>query len=248
MQTILDKQEEAESKIITGILQLVENVARLRSPTEGCVWFRKQTLQTVRRYLLEEVYEVLEPLDTESPEKLQEELGDLLFQIIVLSQMASERDWFSLDHVLQRLNEKIINRNPHVFGELQTDSMEEVQRIWLARKSLEKSWDGNTTESPLSGLSATMPALALAQAYIGRSGLFKTDWTFPYPSLVFDFESRLISHPDGMETGLGRMLFMLVDLACRHQLDAEAALQKINAQFRQKVSEQFSKPLKDSRA
>lgn len=247
MQSISNPQDK-ESKIMNGILQVVENVARLRSPTEGCVWFSKQTLQTVRRYLLEEVYEVLEPLDTESPENLQEELGDLLFQIVVLSQMASERGWFSLDQVLQRLNEKIIHRNPHVFGELQADSVEAVQHIWQERKSLEKSADANTPASPLSGLSNTMPALALAQAYIGRSGLFKPDWTFPYPSLVFDFESRLVSHPDGMETGLGRMFFMLVELACRHQLDAEAALQKINAQFRQKVSEQFSQPLQDSRA
>ncbi len=248
MQTISDKQQEEESKITAGLLQLIASVERLRSPTEGCPWFRRQTLQSVRRYLLEEVYEVLEPLDTESPEKLQEELGDLLFQIIVLSQMASERGWFSLANVLQQLNEKIIHRHPHVFRELQADSMEEVQRSWQARKSLEKSVDGNTTDSPLSGLSRVMPALALAQAYIGRSGLFKTNWMFPYPSLVFDFESRLVSHPDGMETGLGRMLFMLVDLACRHELDAEAALQKINAQFRQKVSEQFSKSLQDSRA
>jgi MazG family protein len=245
---IISNELGEQSRITDGILQLVANVARLRSPTEGCPWFRRQTLQTVRRYLLEEVYEVLEPLDTESPETLQEELGDLLFQIIVLSQMASERGWFSLPAVFQRLNEKIIHRNPHVFGELQADSVEEVQRIWLARKSLEKSVDGNTTESPVSGLSATMPALALAQAYIGRSGLFKTDWTFPFPSMIFDFESRLVSHPDGMETGLGRMFFMLVDLACRHQLDAEAALQKINAQFRQKVSEKFSKSLKEPHA
>ena len=248
MQTISDNHQEEESKITAGILQLIASVEHLRSPTEGCPWFRRQTLQTVRRYLLEEVYEVLEPLDTESPETLQEELGDLLFQIIVLSQMASERGWFSLPAVFQRLNEKIIHRNPHVFGELRADSVEEVQRIWQERKSLEKSADANTPASPLSGLSATMPALALAQAYIARSGLFKPDWTFPYPSLVFDFESRLVSHPDGMETGLGRMFFMLVDLACRHQLDAEAALQKINAQFRQKVSEQLSKALKDSRA
>ena len=248
MQIISDNQQEEESKITAGTLQLIASVERLRSPTAGCPWFRRQTMQTVRRYLLEEVYEVLEPLDTESPETLQEELGDLLFQIIVLSQMASERGWFSLDHVLQRLNEKIIHRNPHVFGEVQADTVEAVQQIWQERKLLEKSVDGHITASPLTGLSATMPSLALAQAYIGRSGLFKTDWTFPYPSLLFDFESRLVSHPDGMETGLGRMFFMLVDLACRHQLDAEAALQKINTQFRQKVSEQFSKPLKDSRA
>ena len=248
MQTISDKQQEEESKITAGLLQLIASVEHLRSPTEGCPWFRRQTLQTVRRYLLEEVYEVLEPLDTESPDTLQEELGDLLFQIIVLSQMASERGWFSLPNVLQRLNEKIIHRNPHVFGEVQADTVEAVQQIWLERKSLEMSIDGDITESPLGGLSATMPALALTQAYLGRCGLPNTDWTFPYPSLVFDFESRLVSHPDGMETGLGRMFFMLVDLACRHQLDAEAALQKINAQFRQKVSEQLSKALKDSRA
>jgi tetrapyrrole methylase family protein / MazG family protein len=239
-------QHDQESKMMTGIVQVVAHVARLRSPTEGCVWFSRQTLQTVRRYLLEEVYEVLEPLDTEVPEQLQEELGDLLFQIIVLSQMASERDWFSLAEVLQRLNEKIIHRNPHVFGELHADSVEEVQHIWQTKKSLEKSEDEHAPASPLSGLSATMPALALCQAYIGRSDLSKTDWTFPFSSMLFDFESRLVSHPDGMETGLGRLLFMLVDLAQRHELDAEAALQKINARFRQQVSEQCSASWKAS--
>ena len=84
MQSISDELGE-ESKITDGILQLVASVARLRSPTEGCLWFRRRTFQSMRRYLLEEVYEVLEPLDSESPEKLQEELGDLLFQIIVVS-------------------------------------------------------------------------------------------------------------------------------------------------------------------
>ena len=247
MQSTSNQQSE-ESQITIGVLQLVASVARLRSPIEGCVWFRRQTFQALSRYLLEEVYEVLEPLDSESPEKLKEELGDLLFQIIVLCQLASECSWFSLTDVLQRVNEKIIHRNPHVFGALQADTMEEAQRIWRGRKALEKNASGTVPGSPLDGLSTTMPALALAQAYIGRSGLLDMGWTFPYPSLLFDLETKLVSQPDGLEVGLGRLLFMLVDLAGRHQLDAEAALQKINAQFRQKVCEQFSNPLEKAPA
>jgi len=226
--------------ITTEISQLVLNVARLRSPKGGCPWFKQQTFQTLRRYLLEEVYEVLGPLDTESPDAMQEELDDLLFQVVVLSHMASERGWFSLAEVLHRLNTKVIHRNPHVFGDLQFNTVEEVQNIWLERKSLEKLGRGKTAESPLDGLSTSTPALALAQAYIARCGLSDTGWTFPYPSLIFDFETRLVSHPDGLETSFGRMLFMLVELAVRHQLDAEAALQKINARFRKQVSGRFN--------
>lgn len=232
-----------EESITVGIPQLVLNVARLRSPTEGCPWFRRQTFQTLRRYLLEEVYEVLEPLDTESPEKLQEELGDLLFQIVVLSQLASERGWFSLGDVLHRLNGKIIHRNPHVFGEQQTGSVEDAQRIWLEMKSLERTAPRNILASPLDGLSSNMPALALAQAYMGRSGISGTDWTFQYAALIFEMETSLVSQPEGLGGGLGRLLFMLVDLANRHQLDAEAALQKVNAQFRQQVCERYTQSL-----
>lgn len=217
--------------MIGGMMQLVSNVAQLRSATEGCPWFRQQTFQTLRKYLLEEVYEVQDALNGEAPGQLQEELGDLLFQIVVLSHMSSEQGWFSLVEVLCRLNAKIVHRNPHVFGDRQADTVEEVQRIWLERKSLEK----DVSLSSLNGLSTTMPALALAQAYLGRCGLPETGWSFPYPSLIHDFETRLVLHPDGMETGLGRMLFMLVELAQRHQLDAEAALRKINAEFRQKL-------------
>ena len=247
MQSISDELGE-EFRITERILQLFASVARLRSPTDGCPWFRRQTFQSVRRYLLEEVYEVLEPLDSEYPEKLQEELGDLLFQIIVLSQLASECGWFSLVDVLHHLNQKIVHRNPHVFGELRANTVEEVQRIWTERKALERIASGNMARARLDGLSTTMPALALAQAYIGRGGLSDMSWTFPYPSLMFDLETRLVSQPDGLEVGLGRLLFMLVDMAGRRQLDAEAALQKINAQFRQKVCQRFSDPLEKARA
>jgi len=232
MQPLMSQEELGKE-----FLQLRLNVARLRSPEDGCPWFRQQTFSTLRRYLLEEVYEVQDALNSDSPDNLQEELGDLLFQIVVLCQLAAERDWFSLRKVIHRLNEKIIHRNPHVFGEGHVDTTDEAQRIWSERKSQEKAAQEHPSRSPLDGLSTTMPALALAQAYLGRCDFSVISWNFPYPSLIHDFETRLVSHPDGKEAGLGRMLFILVDLAQRHHLDAEAALQKINAQFRQKVSE-----------
>ena len=230
MQTLINEEE-----LNKEFLQLKLNVARLRSTESGCPWFRQQTFSTLRKYLLEEVYEVQDALNGEAPGQLQEELGDLLFQVVVLSHMASEQGWFSLAEVLRQLNAKIIHRNPHIFGELEVDTVEEAQRIWSERKLLEKE----AFPSSVNGLSTTMPALALAQAYIGRCGLLETGWSFPYPSLIHDFEARLVLHPDGMEAGLGRMFFMLVDLAQRHHLDAEAALRKINAEFRQKVDGQM---------
>lgn len=237
MQPLMNQEELGKE-----FLQLKFYVDRLRSPKDGCPWFRQQTFDTLRRYLLEEVYEVQDALNSDLPAKLQEELGDLVFQVVVLSQLAAERDWFSLEEVIHRLNEKIIHRNPHVFGEGHVDTAEEAERIWSERKLLEQASQDNPSVSPLDGLSITMPALSLAQAYLGRCDFSEVSWSFPYPSLIYDFETRMISHPDGKEASLGRMLFMLVDLAQRHHLDAEAALQKINAHFRQKVGEHASNP------
>ena len=166
----LFEQVAQESKITSRMAQLIANVAGLRSPTRGCLWLKRQTFQSQRRYLLEEVYEVLDALDVESPTKLQEELGDLLFQIVILSQLASEQDWFSLADVLHHLNGKIIHRYPHVFGGMHANTVEEAQQIWRERKALEKTAQENVGKSPLDGLSSTMPALALAQAYLGRCG------------------------------------------------------------------------------
>lgn len=230
MQTLIN-----EEVLNNEFLQLKSNVARLRSTESGCPWFRQQTFSTLRKYLLEEVYEVQDALNGDAPGQLQEELGDLLFQIVVLSQLATEREWFSLAEVVHRLNEKIMLRNPHVFGDEHIDTADEAQQVWSERKSQEKATQDGSSKRPLDGLSTTMPALSLAQAYIGRCGLPETRWSFPYPSLIHDFETRLVLHPDGLETGLGRMFFMLVELAQRHHLDAEASLRKINADFRQQI-------------
>jgi nucleoside triphosphate diphosphatase len=235
-------QQAEESNITKGVLQLVASVARLRSPIDGCLWFRRQTFQSLRRYLLEEVYEVLEPLDSESSDGLKEELGDLLFQIIVLTQLASEQNWFSLAEVLSQINEKIVHRSPHVFGDMHVNTVEAAQQIWREQKSREKMDLGSMRKSPLDGLSTSMPALALAQTYLERCSGFDTSFDLPYSSLKFDLETALLANSGGMESSVGKLLFMVVTLASRYHVDAEAALRKINAEFRQKVCEPLSTP------
>jgi len=151
MPYVVNERDEP-SKISAELLQLLANVARLRSPVEGCLWFSRQNFQTIRRYLLEEVYEVLDALDSESPEKLLDELGDLMFQVLVQTQLASEQGWFSMVDVLDHLNQKILRRNPHVFGGRRADTIEEVQSLWMEMKVKEKIGRGAEITNP--GVSA----------------------------------------------------------------------------------------------
>src|ERR671926_311087 len=144
----------------------VSIMARLRAPG-GCPWDREQTFDTIKRYTLEETYEVLEAIDNRDWEELPSELGDLLLQVLFYSEMAKEQGTFSIDDMLDRLSNKLVNRHPHVFGEVKADTSSEVLRNWEALKAEEKKKrlesQGETGEdvpkSALAGVSSTMPAL-----------------------------------------------------------------------------------------
>ncbi len=112
-------------------------MARLRAP-DGCPWDREQTFDTIKPYTLEETYEVLEAIDNRDWPELAGELGDLLLQVLFYSQMASEEGHFSVDDVLDRLSNKLVDRHPHVFGEVKADTPAEVLRNWEALKAEEK--------------------------------------------------------------------------------------------------------------
>ncbi|MDZ7641670.1 MAG: MazG family protein [Desulfurivibrio sp.] len=118
--------------------QLTNIVARLRGP-DGCPWDRKQTPASFKGYLLEEAHEVMEALEGDNPDQIREELGDLLFQIIFLSQLYSEQGAFTLDQVIAGICDKMVRRHPHVFGDTQVESEEELRRQWQAIKAAEKS-------------------------------------------------------------------------------------------------------------
>jgi MazG family protein len=165
-------------------------MARLRAPG-GCPWDREQTFDTIKPYTLEETYEVLEAIDNRDWHELTGELGDLLLQVLFYSEMAQEEGHFSIDDVLDRLSSKLVERHPHVFGEVKADTPAEVVRNWEALKAEEKrkrleAGGGKTAEqsaeraedaqSVLAGVSSKMPALLEAHKLSSRAAHVGFDW------------------------------------------------------------------------
>ena len=163
----------------------VQIMARLRAPG-GCPWDREQTFDTIKPYTLEETYEVLEAIDNRDWPELTGELGDLLLQVLFYSQMASEEGHFSVDDVLDQLSNKLVDRHPHVFGDVKADTPAEVLRNWEALKGEEKKkrlaagGGGNAenadAQSVLSGVSSKMPALLEAHKLSSRAAHVGFDW------------------------------------------------------------------------
>ena len=164
----------------------VQIMARLRAPG-GCPWDREQTFDTIKPYTLEETYEVLEAIDNRDWPELTGELGDLLLQVLFYSQMASEEGHFSVDDVLDRLSNKLVDRHPHVFGDVKADTPAEVLRNWEALKGEEKkkrlaaggggnAENADDAQSVLSGVSSKMPALLEAHKLSSRAAHVGFDW------------------------------------------------------------------------
>jgi MazG family protein len=168
----------------------VQIMARLRAPG-GCPWDREQTFDTIKPYTLEETYEVLEAIDNRDWPELTGELGDLLLQVLFYSEMAREAGHFSVDDVLDRLSSKLVDRHPHVFGEVKADTPAEVLRNWEALKAIEKEKEKTKrlaeaggkkaeqdegAESVLAGVSSRMPALLEAHKLSSRAAHVGFDW------------------------------------------------------------------------
>src|SRR5215472_639792 len=164
--------------------RVVSIMARLRAPG-GCPWDREQTFDTIKPYTLEETYEVLEAIDARDWNELVGELGDLLLQVLFYAEMAAEEKHFTIDDVLDRLSNKLIDRHPHVFGEVKADTPGEVVRNWQALKAEEKkkrqqetgeSAKNGHADSALHGISSAMPALMEAYKISTRVAHVGFDW------------------------------------------------------------------------
>src|SRR5262245_9022366 len=166
--------------------QAVSVMARLRAP-DGCPWDREQNFDSIKPYTLEETYEVLEAIDNRDWPELRDELGDLLLQVLFYSQMAREEQRFSIDDVLERLSQKLINRHPHVFGDVEAKTSADVLRNWEALKAEEKkkrleAGGGKSAkvaedkESVLAGVSSAIPALLEAFKLSSRAAHVGFDW------------------------------------------------------------------------
>ena len=212
---------------VGGLSAFQETVARLRAP-DGCPWDREQTHQTLRTNLLEETYEALAALDAGDDDKLCEELGDLLMQIAMHVQIATEEGAFQFADLIGRIDAKLKRRHPHVFGDLQVRGTADVLRNWEAIKASERAKEGSTHHSTLEGVPVILPALARAQALGDRAARIGFDW--PDVEGVLDklgeevAELRAAEDPEARSQELGDLLFTLVSVARWLGVDAESGL------------------------
>ena len=211
-----------------------DTIAHLRAP-DGCPWDREQTHQSLRRNLLEEAYEVLAALDAEDADALREELGDLLLQIVLHSQIAVEEGEFSMSDVIASIDAKIKRRHPHVFGDVQVSGVGDVVANWETIKKGERAENGNGHKSALDGVPRDLPALAQAEAYSERASRVGFDW--PSVDGILDKvaeEAREIQAATSAEERaqeFGDLLFALVNTARWIKIDPEAALRAANEKF-----------------
>jgi tetrapyrrole methylase family protein/MazG family protein len=208
---------------------LVDIIARLRAP-DGCPWDREQTHASLREFLLEECYEVLEALDEEDAGKLCQELGDLLLQIVLHAQIATEAGEFELGDVLTSINAKLIHRHPHIFGSRKVKDVEEVALNWEALKREERGAD----TSILASVPKQMPALGYSQAIQRRVAQVGFDWE-ALDGVIDKLVEEVgeFKQSTGEEKGkeFGDLLFTLVNIARRLGIDSEAALREANQRF-----------------
>lgn len=219
---------------------LKEIVAVLRSP-EGCPWDREQTHQSIRKNLIEETYEVLETIDDEDPDAMCEELGDLLMQIMLHSQMAAEDGYFTVDDVVATLNEKLVRRHPHVFGEKSANDSEEALANWQEIKAQEKAAKGIdvTVQSQLAGIPRDLPALMYAYKLQKKAAHVGFDWdniADVYNKIEEEFRELQEASVEERAGELGDLLFAVVNLARFLKLDPEEALAMTNNKFKQRFS------------
>jgi len=252
----------ATNEAYQGFQGTIELMKALRG-SDGCAWDRSQTHESLKNYLLEESYEVLEAIDNQDWDNLAEELGDVLFQIVFHAEIASESGRFNINQVIGGINEKMIRRHPHVFIDKASFNPDQVETNWDAIKRLEKGESGEPLESP--GLASEMKKIpkalpALMEAYKVQKKAAKVGFDWPEPTAALakiDEESLELraalqeNNPEKIEEELGDLLFSVVNVSRLLKLQPEIVLRKATEKFigrfekMEKVASQEKKSLND---
>lgn len=222
--------------------RLVAIMERLRAPG-GCPWDREQNFDTIKPYLLEETYEVLDAIDQRDWPGLAEELGDLMLQAVFFAEMASEEGKFRIDDSLDAISEKLIRRHPHVFADGDAKTSDDVKRRWDEIKADEKKQKGKPAQGILNSVARNLPALVEAQQISSKAVAVGFEWESIddvldklNEELSELAEAREAGTPADIEGEVGDLLFTLVNLARRLKVDPEQALRKTNAKFRRRFA------------
>ncbi|WP_421938211.1 nucleoside triphosphate pyrophosphohydrolase [Pelagibius sp.] len=218
-------------------------MARLRDPETGCPWDVKQSFATIAPYTIEEAYEVADAIEQDDMAALKDELGDLLLQVVFHARMAEEADHFAFDDVAAAIADKMISRHPHVFGDHEAQTADDVKVTWEEQKERERAAkaadNGGGSVSALDGVTAALPALLRAEKLQKRAARVRFDWPDTQP--VFEKIDEEIGEireamaeggdSDRLEDEVGDLLFVVVNLARHLQVDAETALRRSNTKF-----------------
>ena len=222
--------------------RLVEIMARLRAP-DGCPWDREQTFDSIKPYLLEETYEVLDSIDARDWNGLADELGDLILQAVFFAQMASEEGKFTIRESLDAINEKLVRRHPHIFADGDAKTADEVKARWDEIKDGEKLAQGKPKQGLLESISRSQPAAVEATHLTKKAATVGFDWDTSeqvieklHEELNEIAEARANGTPEELEGEVGDLLFVVVNLARFLKVDAEQALRKTNAKFRRRFA------------
>lgn len=216
-------------------LKLLEIAKKLRGEG-GCPWDQKQTLETVKNYLLEESYEVVEAIESKSYDEIKEELGDLLFQIIFITDIARSEGKFDINDVIEGISEKLIRRHPHIFGDIKVKDSDEVVQNWLKIKKNEEK--NKEKKSVLDGIPKNLPALLKAQMVSQRASCVGFDWSNVFEIFtkveeeIKELKEAIVNkNKEEIENELGDLLFAIVNIGRFLKINPEDSLKKTISRF-----------------
>lgn len=227
----------------TQFERLVQIMKRLRSPKGGCPWDLEQDHKTLKQYLIEETYEVLDAIDMNDPRELREELGDLLLQVVFHAQIADDNKQFNIEDVSKEISDKMVRRHPHVFGDVVVNGSGEVLKNWDDIKKVEKEGKGHVEKSILDSVSKNLPALF--ENFKISKKVAKQGFDWKKPADVFDKIIEEIGEvkraikrkkKNEVEEELGDLLFAVSNLCRVHKINPEIALRAANQKFRRRFA------------
>ena len=234
-----------ESDAIAALQNLIDVVAKLRSP-DGCPWDLAQTPSSLIPYVIEEAYEVVDAIKSGDSVAIAEELGDLLLQVVLQAQIASESNSFSLKEVAEGITQKLIRRHPHVFGDVHVQSIDEVRQNWEQIKAAEKGESSPETQplsSKLSRYARSLPPIMAGMKISQKAAAAGFEWENvdgvwdKFKEELAEFQ-HAIAHesPEQQQAELGDLFFVLINLARWYKLDPSEALYGTNQRFIQRIS------------
>jgi XTP/dITP diphosphohydrolase len=241
----MNSDSATQQSVLNALQRLIEVVAQLRSPEGGCPWDLAQTPQTLMPYVIEEAYEVVDALQSGDQAAIAEELGDLLLQIVLQTQIAGEHQDFTLKDVAEGITAKLIRRHPHVFGDVQVDSAAEVKQNWEQIKAKEK---GETPEQAkllsrkLARYNRSAPPLIASMKISQQAAAAGFEWKdiagvwSKFREELGEFQEALATQDQAhQQAELGDLLFTIINLARWYDLDPSIALQGTNRRFIQRL-------------